>query len=78
MCAKSVKIAVQVKPNSKKESVELLPDGSYVVRVNVPPIDGRANVRARELLANFFKIPKTSITLLLGHKGKKKVFSVGN
>jgi uncharacterized protein (TIGR00251 family) len=71
-----VKIAVQVKPNSKKESVEQLPDGTYVVRVNVPPIEGRANERTQELLAEFFKKSKTSIQLISGHRSKKKIFSL--
>lgn len=71
-----MKITVQVKPNSKKEAVELLPDGTYLVRVNVPPVEGRANERAQELLAQFFKCSKTSISLVFGHKNKRKVFSL--
>ncbi|MBK9294203.1 MAG: DUF167 domain-containing protein [Oligoflexia bacterium] len=71
-----MKITVQVKPNSKKESVEKLPDGTYIVRVNCPPIDGRANERTQEMLASLFKCPKTSITLVSGAKSKRKVFSL--
>ena len=71
-----MKITVQVKPNSKKESVEQLPDGSYLVRVNVPPTEGRANERTQELLAEFLGRPKTSVQLVSGQKSKKKVFEV--
>ncbi len=71
-----MKVKVQVKPNSKKESVDLLSDGSYVVRVNVPPIDGKANERTQELLAKFLKRAKSSISLVSGHKGKIKIFDV--
>lgn len=71
-----MKIVVQVKPNSKKESVEQLPDGTYVVRVNCPPVDGKANERTQEILADFFKRPKTSVTLISGAKSKRKVFSL--
>lgn len=71
-----MKISVQVKPNSKKESVELQADGSYVVRVNAPPIEGKANDRVIELLAKFFKTAKSSIILVGGTKSKKKVFSI--
>lgn len=76
VCAKSVKIGVLVKVNSKKESVEVLPDGSYLVRVNVPPVDGKANQRTQELLAKYLNLPKSSVHLVLGHKGKKKVFNI--
>ena len=71
-----MKITVQVKPNSKKESVELLPDGSYLVRVNTPPTEGKANKRTQELLAEFFKRPKTSVNLVSGVKSKRKIFSI--
>lgn len=73
-----MKITVAVKPNSKKELVELMPDGSYTVRVNVPPVDGKANERVIELLSKHFKQPKSLITLLSGPKSKKKIFSVGS
>jgi len=71
-----MKITVLVKPKAKKESVELLPNGSYVVRVNVPPVDGKANDRTQELIAKFLKLPKSSVTRVSGHKSKKKIFSI--
>jgi uncharacterized protein (TIGR00251 family) len=69
-----MKITVQVKPNSKKESVELGDNGVYIVRVNAPPVEGAANERVIELLAEFFKRPKSTIELLNGHRSKRKVF----
>lgn len=74
----SMKITVAVKPNSKKELVEELPDGSYVVRVNVPPVDGKANERVIELLSKYFRQPKSLIELVSGPKSKKKIFSIGS
>ena len=73
-----MKITVAVKPNSKKEIVEELPDGSYLVRVNVPPVDGKANERVIELLSKHFRQPKSLITLTSGPKSKKKIFSIGS
>lgn len=71
-----MKITVQVKPNSKKEMVEMLTDGTYLVRVNAPPVEGKANERVIELLALFFKVSKSRIELVGGHKSKRKVFAV--
>lgn len=71
-----MKITVQVKTNSKKESVEQQSNGVYVVRVNTPPIEGRANIRTQELLSEYFQIPKTSVQLISGHKSKKKIFQL--
>ena len=71
-----MKITVAVKPNSRKESVEVLEDGSYLVRVNAPPTEGQANERVIELLAKALKRPKSSIELISGHRGKRKVFEI--
>lgn len=71
-----MKISVLAKTNSKVESVEKLPDGSYVVRVRVPPADGKANEKIRELLAQHLDRPKSLIELVSGFKSKKKVFEI--
>jgi uncharacterized protein YggU (UPF0235/DUF167 family) len=71
-----VRISVSVKTNSKVELVEKQSDGTYLVRVHVPPVDGKANERIRELLAEPFKSPKSSIEIVAGFKGKKKIFQV--
>lgn len=40
-----MKLVVLVKPNARQESVELKDDGTYLIRVNAPPTEGRANER---------------------------------
>lgn len=71
-----MKITVQVKLNSKKESIEKLADDSYLIRIRVPPVDGKANERIIELLAENLNCPKSAIRLISGHKGKKKIFNM--
>ena len=73
-----MKISVRVKTNSKLESVERLTDGSYLVRVRVPPIEGQANERTRKLLAMHFDSPPSQVEIISGFKGKKKIFEVKN
>jgi uncharacterized protein len=73
---RNVKITVFVKPNSKKESVDQSADGSYVVRVNAPPVEGAANERVVELLSKLFKKPKSSFELISGHRSKRKIFKI--
>lgn len=72
-----MKVSVQVKVNSKIESIEKKSEGVLVVRVGTPPVDGKANVRVIEMLAEYFKTPKSKIKLLKGEKSKKKVFDIG-
>jgi len=71
-----LKISVLVKPNSKKEAVERKEDGSFLVRVHTPPVDGKANERVVELLSKFLRIPKSNFELISGLRGKKKIFEV--
>lgn len=71
-----MKISVTAKTKSKMEGVELLQDNTYIVRVNVPPIEGRANKRIIELLSEFLKVPKSQIELVSGVKSKHKIFKI--
>jgi uncharacterized protein (TIGR00251 family) len=71
-----MKITVQVKPNSRKDEVLVRDDGVYLVKVSVPPIEGRANERLIEILADHFKKPKRSIEILVGAHGKNKIVEI--
>lgn len=71
-----MKVSVLAKPNSRKEGIEIQPDGVLVVRVNAVPEDGRANERIVELLADHFQVRKSQIELKSGHRGKHKIFEI--
>lgn len=71
-----MKVTVSVKTNSKIESVEKISEQEYSVRVNVPPVEGKANKRIIELLSDYFDVPKSKISLVNGEKSKKKVFEI--
>lgn len=71
-----MKISLSVKTNSKVESVLQQEDGTYVVRVRVPPAEGKANERVIELLAEHFEVPKSAISIAAGFKSKKKIFEI--
>ncbi len=67
-----MKIEVRVKPGSKKEGVISLGGGVYEVRVSAPPEKGKANDRVRELLAKYFGVPKTRVSIVRGEKSRRK------
>ncbi len=48
-------IIVKVKPNSKHQKIETSVDGTLIVSVKSPPIDGKANQELIKLLAKKFK-----------------------
>ncbi len=73
-----MKINVRVKPRSRVSGVVPQPDGSYVVSVNVPPVDGKANEKLIELLAEHFRRPKRDVVILKGASGRQKTVEIAD
>jgi len=71
-----MRIRVRAKPRSKREGVRRLSPDLFEVRVAPPPEGGRANERIRELLAEFFKVPKSRVKLLKGETSREKLFEI--
>lgn len=66
-------IQVKVKPNSKQQNITLEPDGSLTVQLKSSPVDGKANQELIALLAKQFQVPKSQISIKLGHTSKTKL-----
>lgn len=74
---KLMKVSVIVKPGSKKGPyIQLGLDGSLLICVKEPALDGKANKAVIEELAKYYNVPKTSITLINGAKSKYKIFEI--
>ncbi len=72
-----MKIEVKVHPKAKREKVE--EKGDFLeVWVNEPPEVGKANRRVVELIARHFGVPKSNVSILSGHRGRKKLLEVKN
>lgn len=69
-------LSIQVKTNAKKNEVTVREDGSLLVAVNVPPIEGKANKRVIEVLAQYLDRPKSAIVIVKGKKGKHKIVEI--
>ena len=71
-----MRVEVIVKAGSKHhEGVELV-DGIYHVRTKSPAIEGRANSRVVELLAEFFGVSKSRVKIIRGETAKRKLVLV--
>jgi len=73
-----MKILVRVKPNSHYEKIELLADNTYLISVKEPPIENKANQAVIRVLADYFCIPKSKITIVAGQKSRRKVIELNN
>ena len=69
-------IKVKVNAGAKTEKIEEIEPNTFKIRVNAPPEKGKANERVAELLAEYFKIPRSKVFLVSGATYKEKVFSI--
>jgi uncharacterized protein len=72
----TMKYKITVKPNAKKNEVTCSDDGTLIIRVAVPPIEGKANEKVIEVLSDYFNKPKRSISIKYGFRGKNKIIEV--
>ena len=67
---------VRVIPNARKSEFAGCRDGEWVLRLNAPPVDGKANKAAVEFIANSLGIPRSGVSLVSGEKGRHKIFEI--
>ena len=65
------KIIVHAVPNSKEPGIVKLEDGTYRVKINAPSKEGKANARLQDMLAEYFKVPKSSVNIEGRYKKSK-------
>ena len=72
-----MKIQAKVKAGARESCVSFdKKNNLYVVSTKARPIEGKANEAIIKLLAEYFKVPKSQITLKAGKKSKIKIFEV--
>lgn len=67
-----MQLSVKVKPNSKCPGLEQLEDGTWIARVNAPPVDGKANEALIRIVADHFDVSKSSVTIVAGAGARQK------
>ncbi|MGH7773281.1 MAG: DUF167 domain-containing protein [Candidatus Binatia bacterium] len=71
------KISVTVKPRAKRREVRKTADGEYSASVQAPAREGKANQALIELLADYFSVPKSSVKVIRGQAGRRKLIEIG-
>ncbi|HOR23422.1 DUF167 domain-containing protein [Candidatus Saccharibacteria bacterium] len=75
---KEMKIFVTVKTNSRNNNIIQINDNHFEVRLKEVARENRANVVLVRLLAEYFKMPKSSLKIIKGQKAKTKTIEVVN
>ncbi len=68
---------MRVKPGSKKGPlVQPALDGSLLVYVRQPAVEGKANKAVTELIADYLGVPKSKVKIKSGHASRTKYFEI--
>jgi len=63
---------VRVQPRASRTAFAGIMGGRLRIRLNAPPVDGRANLALREFLASTCDLPKSRVTIEHGLSGRDK------
>jgi uncharacterized protein (TIGR00251 family) len=71
-----IRFKIKVHPRGKENAITGVFGDALKVSITAPPADGKANKAIIEFLADFFAIPRSSVTIASGESGRIKVIRV--
>ena len=74
MAAATVRVRVQ--PRAARDEIVGVRDGTLVVRLTAPPVEGRANQALCRLLARRLGVAPSRVAVVRGAKGRDKMVAV--
>ena len=72
----SISFAVKVHPRAHKNEITGIVGAVLKLAVTAPPVEGKANQAVIEFLADFFAIPRSSVSIASGETSRNKVVRV--
>ena len=69
-------IEVRVMPRSSREEVVKVGEDSYKVYMHEAAVEGKANKKLIEMIANYLSIKKSNIGITRGIKSKNKLIKI--
>lgn len=71
-----VTIQIRVQPRARRSALERTAEGALKAAVTAPPEDGKANEAVVALLAQAWRVPKSTIEIVRGETAREKTLSV--
>ena len=65
-------LRIRVQPRSSQEGFAEVVGEQIKLRINAPPVDGKANAQVLRFLAKLFKVPRSQLEILSGETGRDK------
>lgn len=69
-------IDITVSPKSSRSTITIDDQNRVKVYCNAPPVDGKANGEIIALFSKRLRVPKSSMAIISGEKGKKKRIAI--
>lgn len=71
-------LRIKVKPNSHTSELEAQPDGTWLARIQSPPVDGKANRELVALVARHFTLRPSQVSIKSGLSGRTKLVQISD
>ena len=71
-----MRLYVRVTPRAGRNEVIKISEGEYKVKVTTPPEKGKANKSVIDLLADYFRVPKSFISIVGGKTTRIKIIDI--
>lgn len=71
-----IRIAVQVSPNARKSEIVSGDGDALRVKLQAPPVDGKANDALVQFLAKKLRIPRKQVTITHGQTNRRKLLEI--
>ena len=67
---------VKVMPRAQRDEIVGVENGALKIRLNAPPVEGRANEASIELIAHALGVPRAGVEIVRGASSRHKVVRV--
>lgn len=74
--ANGITFSVKVQPRARKNAITGIIGDSLKLSLTAPPIEGKANQAVMDFLADFFDIPRSSVTIASGKTNRLKIVNI--
>jgi uncharacterized protein (TIGR00251 family) len=71
-----LRVTIRTTPNAKTAELTRLTESEFKARVDAPALEGKANARLIEMLAEHFGVSKSKVRILRGATGRNKVIEI--
>jgi uncharacterized protein (TIGR00251 family) len=71
-----IEVRIRVIPNAKRTEFAGYREGELILRLNAPPVDGKANKAALEFVARYLGVPRSAVLLAAGERSRHKIFQI--